>query len=111
VDDGRKTLFSLRADSERHGYLGHLRRIAPERPPHLQPKFILVLGPSEDQMLRDGAGSEIHLKAWSPGSFAQDVVLLASREVLKSDDVQDIVRTVVLSAQASVSVRELKQGQ
>jgi hypothetical protein len=86
------------------------RTIRPERPPHLQPKFRLVLGAADDQMLRDVTGSEIHLKAWNPANFAQAVVLLASREILKNDDVEDIVRNVVLSAQSSVSVRDLKQG-
>jgi len=85
------------------------RTIRPERPPHLQPKFTLVLGAANDQMVRVETGSEIHLKAWNAANFAQAVVLLASREILKNDDVEDIVRTAVLSAQSSVSVRDLKQ--
>ena len=86
------------------------RTIRPEKPPHLQPKFILVLGSQADEMVRDGEMSEVHLKTWNSANFAEAVVMLAAREILKNDDVQDIVRTAVLSAKASVSVSELRQG-
>lgn len=86
------------------------RTIRPERPPHLRPKFTLVLGATDDQMVRDEAGSEIHLRVWNAATFAQAVVMLAAREILRSEDVDDIVRTAVLSARASVSVSDLRQG-
>ena len=86
------------------------RTIRPERPPHLRPKFTLVLGAADDQMVREEAGSEIHLKVWNPANFAQAVVMLAAREILKNQDVEDIVRTAVISAQASVTVGDLRQG-
>jgi hypothetical protein len=86
------------------------RTIRPERPPHLRPRFTLVLGAANDQMVRDEAGSEIHLKVWNAATFAHAVVMLAAREILRNEDVEDIVRTAVLSAQASVSVRDLRQG-
>jgi hypothetical protein len=35
---------------------------------------------------------------------------MATREVLKNEDVADIVRYAVISAQASVSVRDLRQA-
>lgn len=86
------------------------RAIRPERPPHLRPRFTLVLGAADDQMVREEAGSEIHLKVWNPATFAQAVVMLAAREILKNEDVEEIVRTAVLSARASVSVGDLRQG-
>jgi hypothetical protein len=86
------------------------RAVRPERPPHLRPKFTLVLGAADDQMVREEAASEIHLKVWNPANFAQAVVMLATREILKNEDVQDIVRTAVISARASVSVSDLRQG-
>lgn len=86
------------------------RTIRPERPAHLRPKFTLVMGAADDQMVRDEAGSEIHLKVWNPATFAQAVVILAAREILKNEDVEGIVRTAVLSAQASVSVNDLRQA-
>jgi len=87
------------------------RTIRPEQPPHLQPKFTLVLGAENDEVVRDGAGSEVHLKTWNSVNFAQAVVVLASREILKTDDVRDLVRAAVLSARASVSVSELRRKQ
>jgi len=86
------------------------RAIRPERPPHLRPTFTLVLGAADDQLVREKAGSEIHLKAWNPANFARAVVMLAAREILKNEDVEDIVRTAVMSEQASVSVSDLRQG-
>jgi hypothetical protein len=86
------------------------RAIRPERPPHLRPKFTLVLGAADDQMVREEAGSEIHLKVWNPANFAQAVVMLAAREILKNEDVEEIVRTAVISARASVSVSDLRHG-
>jgi hypothetical protein len=87
------------------------RAIRPEQPPHLQPKFTLVLGAQNDEIVRDGAGSEVHLKTWNSVNFAQAVVMLASREILKTDDVRELVRAAVLSARASVSISELRQKQ
>jgi hypothetical protein len=86
------------------------RTIRPEKPPHLRPRFVLVLGAQDNEMVRDGVVSEIHLKTWNSTHFAEAVVLMATREVLKNEDVADIVRYAVISAQASVSVRDLRQA-
>jgi hypothetical protein len=61
-------------------------------------------------MVREEAGSEMHLKIWNPANFAHAVAMLAAREILRNEDMEDIVRTAVISAQASVSVRDLRQG-
>src|SRR5882724_4863650 len=38
------------------------RTVRPERPPHLHPGFVLVLGAENDETVRTGTVSEIHLK-------------------------------------------------
>jgi hypothetical protein len=86
------------------------RAVRPEKPPQLQPKFVLVLGANENETVRYADLSEVHLKNWNSESFAEAVVVTAIREVLPREKVADVVRSVVLSSQASVSVGELKQG-
>lgn len=85
------------------------RSIRPERPPHLQPKFILVLGADQDETVRRGDSSEVLLKKWNPVHFAEAMVLMATREVLKGEDLEHLTRDTLLAAQATVSVTELKQ--
>jgi len=84
------------------------RSIRPEKPPRLQPKFVLVLGTQADETIRNGAMAEVHLKKWSAPHFAEAVVLMATREILKSEDVMNLTRDTLLAAQASVSVSELR---
>jgi len=85
------------------------RSIRPERPPRLTPKFVLVLGTQEDETLRDGPKAEVHLKMWNPARFAEAMVLMATREILKREDVSHLTRETLMAAGASVSVSELKQ--
>lgn len=85
------------------------RSIRPERPPRLQPKFVLVLGADRDETLRRGQTAEIHLKKWNPAHFAEAMVLMATREILKGEDLEHLTRDTLLSAQSTVSVSELKQ--
>jgi hypothetical protein len=85
------------------------RSIRPEKPPRLVPKFTLVLGAKEDSTLRNGETSEVHLRAWNAGRFAEAMVLVAMREVLKSEDVTNLTRDTLIAAHASVSVNELKR--
>jgi len=84
--------------------------IRPEHPPRLEPKFVLVLGASDNETVRNGNSSEIRLKNWKPEGFAQAVVVMALREVLPSEKVAELVRSAILSSEASVSVTELKAG-
>ena len=86
------------------------RRVRPERPPHLHPKFLLVLGAGENQVVRSDSVSEIRLKSWNPASFAEGVVIMATRDIVSNDQVVNIARDALFSAQASVSVDELRQG-
>jgi hypothetical protein len=86
------------------------RAIRPENPPHLRPKIVLVLGAGNDETFRYADKSEIRLKSWRPERFAEAVVVLAVREVLAREQVAEVVRTVMLSSEASVSADELKQG-
>ena len=85
------------------------REIRPDKPPRLTPKFTLVLGSQEDETVRVGTMAEVHLKAWNATHFAEAMVLMASREILKSEDVLHLTRDTLRAADASVSVAELKK--
>jgi hypothetical protein len=52
---------------------------------------------------------EIHLTTWNAGRFAQAMVLMAAREMFKTEDVINLTRDTLVAAQASVTVSELKQ--
>jgi hypothetical protein len=86
------------------------RSIRPEKPPRLQPRFKLVLGAREDEMRRRGAISEVRLKVWDAARFAEAMVLMAAREILKDDDLTHLTRATLVTAQATVSVNELKRN-
>jgi hypothetical protein len=85
------------------------RSIRPEKPPRLAPKFVLVLGADADETLRSGPTSEIHLREWNSARFAEAMVLMATREILKGEDVVHLTRDTLMAAQASVSVNELRR--
>jgi hypothetical protein len=85
------------------------RSIRPERPPHLHPSFVVVLGTKDNSIVWEDATSEIHLKTWDPAHFAEAVVLMATREVLNSEDVTHLTRDTLIAAEASVSVNELRR--
>jgi hypothetical protein len=84
------------------------RSIRPEKPPRLKPKFLLVLGTKHNEAVHNGHLSEVHLKSWNPARFAEAMVLMASREVLKTEDVVHLTRDTLMAAEATVSVHELK---
>jgi hypothetical protein len=67
------------------------------------------LGAEKNEVVRGEGTSEIHLKNWDPGAFAEAVVIMASREILSANDLRSISREALLSAEASVSVRDLQQ--
>lgn len=83
------------------------RTIRPEKPPHLRPKFRLVLGTDSNLFVNEGGVTEIHLKSWDPEKFAEGVVVVAVRDVLRADDLARVVRQSVSLASSTVSVREL----
>jgi hypothetical protein len=85
------------------------RSVRPEKPPQLQPKFLLVLGAKADQMVRTGTSSEIHLRKWDPARFAEAMVLLTLREAVKNEDVAQLARDTLNAAEATVSVNQLRQ--
>lgn len=86
------------------------RTIRPEKPPLLQPKFVLILGADHNEAVRIGKTSEIRLKDWNPGAFSDAVVVMAAREILDERQLASLSREVLLSAQASVSVADLDHG-
>ena len=83
------------------------RTIRPEKPPHLRPKFRLVLGAESDQFVNEGGVTEIQLKAWNPERFAEGVVVVAVRDVLGGDELQRVAHQSLSLAASTVSVREL----
>jgi hypothetical protein len=82
------------------------RSIRPDNPPTLEPHFRLVLGADDDEFVRDGAVSEIHLKSWNAEKFAKGVVIVAIRDVLHSDDLEKIAHQSVILADSTLDVRE-----
>lgn len=86
------------------------RTVRPEKPPHLRPKFILVLGSDNDEFVNLSPDMEVHLKSWNPTKFAEAVALVASRDVVQPDEMRRIVVESVALANSTVSVRQLKQN-
>jgi len=86
------------------------RTVRPEKPPQLRPRFVLVLGTASDETIRNGSTSEIHLKKWNRANFAAAVTMMAAREIISDKELLNIVRESLLSAQAQVSISELRQG-
>jgi hypothetical protein len=84
------------------------RAIRPEAPPQLHPRFVFVLGAQNDETVRNGSMAEVHLRNWNPQAFAHAMVIMATREVLQSEQLQNLTHDVLLAAQASVTVNELK---
>jgi hypothetical protein len=83
------------------------RTIRPEKPPVLRPKFRLVLGAEHDQFVNEGGIAEIQLKTWNPEKFAEGVVVVAVRDVLRADELARVVHQSVSLAASTVNVREL----
>jgi hypothetical protein len=86
------------------------RTVRPEKPPRLRPRFRLVLGADNDEFVNLSPDMEIHLKSWNTVKFAEAVALVASREVLKPDDLERIVHQSISLANSTVSVNQLKQN-
>jgi hypothetical protein len=83
------------------------RTIRPEKPPHLRPKFRLVLGADSNLFVNEGGVTEVHLKSWNPEKFAEGVVIVAVREVLQADELARVVHQSVSLAASTVNVHEL----
>ena len=83
------------------------RTVRPEKPPHLRPKFRLILGAESDQFVNEGGVAEIQLKSWNDEKFAEGVVVVAVREVLQADDLARVVHQSVALAASTVNVHEL----
>jgi hypothetical protein len=83
------------------------RTVRPEKPPHLRPKFRLVLGADSNLFLNEGGVSEVHLKSWNPEKFAEGVVIVAVRDVLRAEDLARVVHQSVSLASSTVNVHDL----
>ena len=86
------------------------RSIRPEKPPRLQPKFVLILGADVNEAVRIGNIAEVRLKEWNPGAFSDAVVVMAAREILDPRQLASLSREALLTAEASVSVNDLEHG-
>jgi hypothetical protein len=86
------------------------KAIRPEKPPRLQPKFVLILGADDNAAVHIGNSSEVRLKDWNPGAFSDAVVVMAAREILDPRQLASLSREALLSAQATVSVADLEHG-
>ena len=85
------------------------RSIRPEHPPKLHPSFVLVLGANADETVRNGRISEVHLRSWDAPRFSEAVVIMATREILKADDLRNLAQNALMAAEASVTVEELRE--
>jgi hypothetical protein len=83
------------------------RTIRPEKPPVLRPKFRLVLGAESDQFVNEGGVTEVQLKSWNPEKFAEGVVVVAVRDVLRGDELARVVHQSVSLAASTINVHEL----
>jgi hypothetical protein len=83
------------------------RTIRPEKPPHLRPKFRLVLGADSNVFVNEGGVTEVHLKSWNPEKFAEGVVIVAVRDVLRADELARVVHQSVSLAASTVNVQDL----
>jgi len=84
------------------------RSIRPDKPPHLEPRFRLVLGTKKNEFIRNGRGNELRLKSWDPEWFAQGVALGAIHDMLANDELARIAHQSVVLADSTVDVRELR---
>jgi hypothetical protein len=87
------------------------RTVRPEKPPRLHPRFLLILGTNNNEVVRTDSAVEIHLKSWDVDRFAEAMVMVAAREVLQRDDLTKIARQSVSFAQSTVSVDHLRENQ
>jgi hypothetical protein len=83
------------------------RSIRPEKPPRLHPRFRLVIGADSDQFVNEGGVAEIHLKVWNPEKFAEGVVVVALRDVIRAEDLERLARQSASLAASTVNVSEL----
>jgi hypothetical protein len=86
------------------------RTVRPEKPPRLHPRFLLVLGANDNEVLRTDAAVEIRLKSWDANRFAEAMVMVAARELLQRDDLTKIARQSVSFAQSTVSVKQFEEN-
>jgi len=87
------------------------RSVNADRPPHLHPKFLLVLGGTADEIVRTDNRSEIHLKTWNADKFAEATAIMAARDLVQGSELRSIAHQSVVTAHATASVVELRGRQ
>ena len=73
----------------------------------LRPRFTVLLGTDRDEV---HGLTEIRLRQWNPGLFAQGVVILAFDQVLTSDVIRQMAKRGMQYANAVVDVHDLKEN-
>jgi len=73
----------------------------------LRPRFTLLLGADRDEVHRQ---TEIWLRQWHPGLFAQGVAVLAFDQLLTSDLVRKLAKRGIQQSNATVDVSDLKEN-
>lgn len=86
------------------------REIRPEHPPLLQPRFKLVLGADKDELIQNNDVTEIRLESWDREKYAQAVVILAGREILKTKHISQLSRRALAWTDAVVPMSDLAEA-
>jgi hypothetical protein len=73
----------------------------------LRPRFTVLIGTDRDEV---HGLTEIRLRQWNPGLFAQGVVILAFDQVLTSDVIRQMAKRGMQYANAVVDVHDLKES-
>ena len=73
----------------------------------LHPRFVVVLGTEQDELYAVHGKTEIRLRNWNPSRFTQGVVILAFREMLTADAIQQLAKRAVQYSNATVDVTVL----
>jgi hypothetical protein len=72
----------------------------------LRPRFTVLLGVDRDAVRGQ---TEIWLKQWNPGMFAQGVAVLAFNQLLTTDLVRKLAKRGIQQSNAMVDVTDLKE--
>jgi hypothetical protein len=83
------------------------REVRPEHPPLLQPRFTLVIGADKDELVQENQVAKVNLTSWDREKFAQAVVVLAAREILKINSVPTLSRRALAWTDAVVPLADL----
>ena len=73
----------------------------------LHPRFTVLVGADRDEVHHQ---TELWLRQWNPGLFAEGVAVLAFDQLLTTDLVQKLAKRGILQSNATVDVSDLKEN-